>query len=283
MTVKVQFLAIWSIVMLLIPAGAIYLIDNYETGVVRDAIETQSLSLFSRGYAHSLPAGDMVSAGDKTDFESMWSATVNVDDTFWDTVIDASYPLFPSTRGRNGVSIVGNNNVAIINWTGFNPNTPPPFPTSIVHWTSLTAYTLAEYDAVAINTTIIYNIPDWSEVYLGVANGGGGYWIDISGSIEIDNQTIVMPISQTTKTDLLALAVDGRVWLVFDNVDSQVPIYEWSIELLTFETEFSIDPMTAWGVTLLLMIVTSFFMLLISTDWVDFESVKHATMRKKRR
>ncbi len=266
MKTNVQLLAIWSIVMLLIPAGAIYAIDNYELGIAREAINNQGTALFSRGYAHSLPDGDTVSATDKTDFEATWGGTVSVDDTYWDTNIYGPYPIFSDDRGRDAVSVIGDDNVAIINYTGFG--TIGTF--SIAHWTSLTAYELAEYDAIAINTTIMENITGIEDIWIGVADGGAGYWLDgsMDNVLAIDNQTTVFMISQNIKTDLLALAKDGRVWLNFDNVNNQVAIYEFSIELLTFETEFAMDPMTAYGVVLLLIIVTTIYTTLLATPIV---------------
>lgn len=272
---KNQILAIWSILMLLLPAGAIYLIDNYETGVIRDAILEGGLSTHSQGFANSLPTGQNVSAQEKADLEDLYGDPLLTTEPYWDTGWYGQHPVSYEFHGLDSTETIDNTNIVIPNYTGFG------IIADMATWTSLTAHELATYDAIAINSSYIGVISNTSiplqSIYIGIADGTGGYWLDgvENYAMMFNNSTAIFFIGHNVKSDLLAMPADSRVWLSMQILIAQQPlIYDWSIELLTFESEFGIDPMVAWGVSLLLIVVVSVFVLLFSTDAVNFNPKK---------
>lgn len=274
MMFKTQILAIWSIVMLLLPASAIYIIDNYETGVSREVIEQKGIASYSEGYVGSLPDGETVSTLDRSDFEAYWQ-TVNVDDTYWDTAIYGKYPFLWDMRGRDTVATIGDVNYVVANNTGFATDT-----TCYNFWLDITAYDLAKYDALALNMTAWGNITTIDNVWFFAPDGTTSVEIYGSDHIKVDNNTRVWLISLEDKEDLLALDHDARVWVGIE-LNEPFDYFEWSVELLSLGTEYGVAPLISWGIVLMFTLTTSVYMMIFASDIIDIKLDRKKGKRKQ--
>ena len=270
MMFKTQILAIWSIVMLLVPASAIYLIDNYEVGVSREAVETHGTTLYHERWVNSIPDGELPSTDAEDSVDWYWG-TISVDDVYWDNAIEGTATGSP--RARDTTTTLDNTNYVLANLSGFTTTNDVCYN----FLTDMTAYELAGYDAIAINSSFLPNTYDiGNDVWLWTTDLTD--FVEIydytTEYIQIDNTTMVYIIPLGIKQDLMALSSDAPVFFAVWMQNGSMDTGDWTLEALTLQSEYAVSPLTSYGIVLLFMLTTSIYTMIFASDWVDIKTKK---------
>lgn len=268
--VSVGMLAIMSILTVMLPAIALYYVNEYSLNTLEIAVE--------HGEFSSMHSGEFINVFE----QNKTMSTVEIFDVLrtigWAPISIGILPTVDQetilARNQGWLEGIGDyvttfNNTNYALFPSYYIGEPPGGNADwVLHRLELTTHNITKYNALIINSNDTHG--DIGFVFPHVT---GMYYpiYDIAyNSVSIDNDTYLVGIPNQVKLELLALP-DKPVWLYYWDLNLTDVDYTFSIEIADTSGIFTIEPLI---LTMIILLFISTVLTIFTAFYTDFIDIK---------
>jgi hypothetical protein len=269
--IKSWILVILSILTVMLPAAALWSVEQWELNTIEIALGEGELSTMRTG--EYIASTDYRGNTSEIDFLFDSLGYLPAQYTYPGLYNDTIYAHPPTFREvfLNDTDYIGNSTFAV-----HSTYVIPPSAQWVFHWLNVTNYDLLDIDALLINNSFP-NHREWG-IFIVFPTIAGSSFLDLPANklgLVLNNGSHVLPISSRTKF-LINQFQDTRVWFYYGGsagfqINTSALIYDFSVEILETNDILFAEPIVLFGVILAFILFVEIIFMIFQTDLFDIK------------